>query len=214
MRDVILSGNQIAIHDCAFEAGLYLNHLRQMTFKQGGFFQADLTITPFNESEKYQPFILALLQDAIVKESLGDSLHHTVLAWIEQHIKLLPDEHSANLVHGDFDPANILVKQINGQWRITAILDWEFAFSGSYGFDMGTFLRYAHKLPACYERGFIDGIEAGGFQLFSNWKTQVKLIDLLFLLQLLHDNPIRSRPNLNHDVLTLIAHTIKTYHHN
>ena len=214
MRNVILSGDEKAIHDCAFEAGLYLNHLRQMTFKQSGFFQDDLTITPFHESEKYQPFILTLLQNAIVKESLGDSLHHPVLAWIEQHLNLFPDERNANLVHGDFDPANILVKQINGQWKITAILDWEFAFAGSYGFDMGTFLRYAHKLPACYEQGFIDGVEADGFKLSLNWKTQVKLMDLLFLLQLLHDNPIKSRPKLNHDVLALITHTIKTYHHN
>ncbi len=117
-------------------------------------------------------------------------------------------------MHGDFDPANILVKQVNGHWKITAILDWEYAFAGSYGFDMSTFLRYAHKLPACYEQGFIEGIEADGFKLSLNWKTQVKLMDLLFLLQLLHDNPIKSRPNLGHDVLALIAHTIKTYHHN
>ena len=73
---------------------------------------------------------------------------------------------------------------------------------------MGTFLRYAHKLPICYEQGFIEGIEADGFKVASTWQIQTKLMDLLCLLQLLHDNPIKSRPNLNRDVVALIEHAM------
>ena len=214
MRDVILSGDKAAIYDCAFEAGRYLNQLRQDTFTEGGFFQEQLKIRPFDHSETYQPFVLGLLKDDVVQESLGDHLLQAVSTWVNHHLTYFPTEHNANLTHGDFDPANMLVKQNNGHWKITAILDWEFAFSGTYFLDMGMYLRYAHKLPSDYEQGFIAGIESNGFKLPSNWKLQAKLMDLLCLLHLLHYNPIESRPNLNHDVVALITHTIKTYHHN
>jgi hypothetical protein len=76
--------------------------------------------------------ILATTPHPIVKESLGENSH---------------------------DAANMLVKQINGEWKISAILDWEFAFAGTYLLDMGMMLPYSRKLPACYENKFIAGIQ-------------------------------------------------------
>ncbi len=63
-----------------------------------------------------------------------------------------PDKHEANLTHADFDPSNMLVKKINGHYQISAIFDWEFAFSGTYLFDVGLFFRYSYRLPEIYER--------------------------------------------------------------
>ena len=40
---------------------------------------------------------------------------------------LLPDEAEKNLVHADFDPANILVSEVNGKIEVSGILDWEFS---------------------------------------------------------------------------------------
>ncbi len=211
MREVILSGDAQAIYDCAFEAGRYLNQLRKITFEQGGFFQADLSIRPFEKQEEYQPFVLDLLNDAIVQNSLGQQLHQSTTLWLQKHMALLPDKQESNLTHGDFDPANILVENINGHWKITAILDWEFAFAGTYFLDMGLFLRYAHKLPRCYEEGFISGIESEQFKLPPTWKVQAKLMDLLCLLNLLHYNPAEERPNLNRDVVGLIAKTTESH---
>src|SRR5581483_10248553 len=34
------------------------------------------------------------------------------------------------LVHGDFNARNVFVARRVGRWRVTAILDWEFAFAG------------------------------------------------------------------------------------
>ena len=211
MREVILSKDNTAIKACAFEAGRYLNHLRQMTFMQGGFFQEQLKIRPFSAEERYQPFAFGLLEEKNVQASLGMSLHKSVATWIQNHCAYLPNEHEANLTHGDFDPANMLVKQIDGQWKTTAILDWEFAFAGSFLLDAGQFLRYAHKLPPCYEDGFVNGIQSEGFLLSKNWKLQAKLMDMLCLLQLLHYNPLESRPNLNRDVVALIEYTVSAY---
>ncbi|MBX9742089.1 MAG: aminoglycoside phosphotransferase family protein [Chthoniobacterales bacterium] len=208
MRDVILSGEETAIHECAFNAGKYLNFLRAITFPQGGFFQKNLVVRPFHESEKYKPYIFSLLQDSLVQKSLGNKLHQAISKWIELYSDLLPREREANLTHGDFDPANMLVKKINGQWKVASILDWEFSFVGTYFVDMGMFLRYAHKLPSCYEEGFVRGIEAGGKKLLSTWRLKTKLIDLLSLLRLLQSHPRESRPNLHSDVVSLIAHTV------
>jgi aminoglycoside phosphotransferase (APT) family kinase protein len=151
------------------------------------------------------------LQDRVVKESLGDSLLTAVKDLVRVNTNLLPDKMEANLTHADYDPANILVKQISGRWKITSILDWEFSFAGTYLMDMGMMLRYSHKLPVCYENRFLEGIQSNGFRLPLNWKKQAKLMDLLCLLQLAHYNAASERPKLNRDVVSLITNTVKNW---
>nr|BFE70411.1 hypothetical protein GCM10020092_037120 [Actinoplanes digitatis] len=49
---------------------------------------------------------------------------------------------SRRLVHADFNPKNLLVgRDDDGHWRVTAVLDWEFAFSSAPLFDVGNMLR-------------------------------------------------------------------------
>lgn len=211
MRDIILNKNKEAIITCAYEAGLYLNIMRKIQFSHGGFFENGLIIRPFSNEEQYLPYVFNILKDKIVKESLGDNLLNAVFCLVNDNATLLPDENSANLTHADYDPANILVRQIDGKWKIAAILDWEFAFAGTYLLDIGMALRYSHKIPAYYENSFIAGIQANGFQLPSKWKKQAKLMDLLCLLQLAHYNPITERPKLNRDVVSLIADTVNNW---
>lgn len=211
MREVVLKKNEQAIKECAFEAGKYLNQLRKIKFSDGGFFQEGLIVRPFNETEKYLPYVLNLLKDRVVIESLGKSLLDAVTNLVKQYSALLPDENEANLTHADYDPANIMVKQYHDKWKIAAILDWEFAFSGTYLLDVGMMLRYSHKLSPCYEQQFIAGIESNGFCLPKDWKKQAKLMDLLCLLQLAHYNPFMERPKMNRDVVSLIEDTVKNW---
>jgi Ser/Thr protein kinase RdoA (MazF antagonist) len=208
MREVILKKNKEAITDCAYEAGLYLDTMRQFTFPQGGFFENGLSVRPFSKDEEYLPYLLNLLNDKNVKESLGDGLLKAVVELIKSNAHLLPANNTANLTHSDYDPANILVTQVNNKWKIAAILDWEFAYAGTYLLDVGLALRYSHKIPSYYEESFIAGIETNGFHLPTNWKKQAKLMDLLCLVQLIHYNPATKRPNANRDVVSLIADTI------
>jgi aminoglycoside phosphotransferase (APT) family kinase protein len=211
MREVIFTSDENAISQCAFEAGRYLDKLRQIPFAEGGFFQEDMKIRPFDPGEQYLPFVMMLLQDPIVTESLGNDLHATVKALVTKNVAILPSENDSNLTHADYDPANMLVKQINGRWEIAAILDWEFAFAGTYLLDIGMMLRYSHKLPACYENSFISGIQHSGFHLPPNWKKQAKLMDLLCLLNLTHYNPPTERPKMNSDVVSLIGDTVNNW---
>lgn len=211
MREVVLSKNKQAISDCAFEAGQYLNQLRQIKFSRGGFFDENLNVQPFAEAEKYLPYILNILKEPIVVESLGNELLSNVTSLVEKNADLLMDVDNANLTHADYDPANIIVKNTGEKWKIAAILDWEFAFSGTYLMDIGLMLRYSHKLPRFYEDKFIEGIQSTGFKLPETWKKQAKLDDLLCLLQLTHCNPVSERPKLNRDVVSLISNIINQW---
>jgi aminoglycoside phosphotransferase (APT) family kinase protein len=207
MRTIILSGDEKAIGECAFEAGKYLSQLRKIILPQSGFFNADMSIRPFLPEEEFKQSIFTMLKDPLVQTSLGQPLVLKLRALATENSYLFADLETANLTHADYDPANMLVKKIHGRWKISAILDWEFAFAGTYLMDMGIMLRYSHKLPDCYEKQFIAGIQAHGEPLPLTWKKQSKLMDLLCLLQLIHDNPATQRPKLNADVKSSIQCT-------
>lgn len=208
MRNVILTGDNKDIANCAFSAGVNLSHLRHIQFTHGGFFQTGLEIRPFSAEEEYLPFAQACLKKDNVQASLGLDLRTQLVNLINTNQTYLPDKDKANLTHADFDPANILVKRIDGQYRVSAILDWEFAFSGTYLLDIGMFLRYSHKLPKQYEQNFIAGIMYEGDTLPEDWKKSAKLMDIICLLSLLYWNPIDKRPKLNKDVVSLLQYTV------
>lgn len=210
MRDLIFQRDEDAIQSAARDAGQHLGILRAMKLPLGGFFQENMQIRPFAPEEEYETYIMHLLQDKTVADSLGKNLRHDLAQIVSECCHLIPQINDANLTHGDYDPANILVHEMNGSWKVAAILDWEFALSATYLLDIGTMLRYSHKLPACFEASFIHGIEDIGPPLPADWKKQAKLMDILCLLQLLHNNPAAERPYLNRDVTRLITHTAQT----
>lgn len=51
-------------------------------------------------------------------------------------------DHVARLVHGDFNPKNLLVSRTPGGWQVAAALDWEFRFSGCPYGDAANLLRF------------------------------------------------------------------------
>jgi len=207
MRNVILKGDERDISECAFSAGKCLSVLKNIEFHQNGFFDENLQIRPFNQEEAFIPFGLGLLKQQTVRESLSTSVLVELEQIFYESVPFLPKPNEANLTHADFDPANMLVTKTNATWQVSAILDWEFSFAGSYLMDMGLMLRYAHKLPHIYEDSFLKGIKDSGAQLPSTWKATAKLMDLLCLLQLLYYNPFAERPLMNRDVVELIENT-------
>ena len=82
-------------------------------------------------------------------------------AWVElcaAHAPALTgiDTHT-RLVHADINPKNILVSRAGRGWRVDALLDWEFSYSGSPYADAGNMSRFGDDYPA----GFLDGFRAG-----------------------------------------------------
>lgn len=211
MREVLFSKDEIAISECAYDSGIQLDLLRRMQLPHGGFFQDDLTIKPFGPEEEYFTFVTSFLEDPAVQKSLGRNLLQDLQQLLSQVVGIYPTTNDANITHGDFDQANILVKQVNGTWKVSAILDWEFVFAGTYLLDIGMMLRYSHKLPVCFEENFIQGITDHGAPLPKDWKQQAKLMDLLCLLQLAHFSQPAGRDYMNRDVVRLITHTVKKW---
>lgn len=204
MRDVILLQNETSIKECAYAAGMLLNQLRKTPFSERGFLKPDLTIEPFTTDTEFLPYMRKCLQDELIIDELGSSLITDLQQYITSHQSLLTNMPQPHLTHADFDPTNILVKRIHGKYEIAALLDWEFALSDSYFLDMGIFLRYSQRLPACYTDAFIQGLQSEGLILPDDWKIRVNLMDILCLLSILYDNRTIQRPLMKQDVKSLL----------
>ncbi len=112
------------------------------------------------------------------------------------------------MVHGDYDPANLLVDRSDGQWKISGVLDWEFAYSASPLQDMALMLRYAHHMPPLYETAFVLGVQNGGVELPDDWRLRIDLLNILNLLSCLVRCPPDQRPNQCADICELIEHIL------
>ncbi len=112
------------------------------------------------------------------------------------------------MVHADFDPANILVEKINGDWQISAILDWEFAFSGSVRWDVANMLRYAHHMPQIFQDSFLSGLNNGGIALPEDWQISIHLLNLISLLDCLKRSNPENQPRRCEDICELINHIL------
>lgn len=107
------------------------------------------------------------------------------------------------LLHADFKPTNVLVRR--DPWRIAAILDWEFAWSGPACFDLGQLLRHAHRYAPDYEAGAWSGY-ASVRALPSDAARQARLLDLMNLVGFLDDGA--SRPRMARDVRRLLDRSL------
>jgi aminoglycoside phosphotransferase (APT) family kinase protein len=95
-----------------------------------------------------------------------------------------PDLHQPSvthqLCHSDFNQKNFLIRRnANGRHQLTAVLDWEFAFSGSSVVDIGNLLRFEHESPAVESSWFADAYRAAGGHLDKAWREQAFFADLL-----------------------------------
>ncbi|HEY9473240.1 MAG TPA: phosphotransferase [Mycobacteriales bacterium] len=92
---------------------------------------------------------------------------------------------SAQLVHADYNTKNLLAELRDGRWVVTAVLDWEFAFSGDPLVDIGNLLRFDDELPVAFQTGVVDGFTEAGGKLLTNWRPISKALDLFSLSDLL-----------------------------
>ncbi|MBV9582506.1 MAG: phosphotransferase, partial [Chloroflexi bacterium] len=75
-----------------------------------------------------------------------------------------------SLTHADFGGSNILVRVDEYGTRVSAVIDWEFAFSGSPMIDLGNLLRPPlGELPG-FEHSVADGYRAAGAALPDDWR--------------------------------------------
>jgi aminoglycoside phosphotransferase (APT) family kinase protein len=101
----------------------------------------------------------------------------------QAHVDAMPKV--SQLVHSDFNAKNLLVREHAGSWTVAAVLDWEFAFSGSPLFDIGNMLRFPEDLPAGFAQAFVGGFAEGGGLLPDDWREISLALDLFALADLL-----------------------------
>lgn len=208
LRDFLLNHPHDNIESVMLQAGQMLAAIQQIQFPMVGFFDADLKVSqPFTRQD-YLTFVQTCLTHPTVVEQIGPEAINKIKESQERYDALLLDEMQAHLVHADYDPANILVDKIEGQWKITAILDWEFAHSGPTLLDVANMLRYAHHMPPIFEEAFLQGLKQGGVTLPENWRIRIQLLNVDALLDCLVRCTPQESPNRCADIRELIGHIL------
>ncbi len=214
LREFLLSNEPHSVGNIMFEVGLTLSKITTQEFPCSVFFDKDLNIISKKLDKNYSDFAKECLKSQMVLEHLDANVILKLSLLLDQFINFLPSGNEKNLVHGDFDPANILVDKIDSDWKITGVLDWEFAFSGSFLCDVANMLRYAHQMPASFKDQFIHGLKSGGINLPENWRITCDLLNLISLLDCLARCDPRNSTNRCADICELIKNIIDRLENN
>jgi aminoglycoside phosphotransferase (APT) family kinase protein len=181
LRDLKRSGNRAALADAVRSVGETLAEIGRTTFPAPGWLGPRLAVgAPLADGPDPTPrFVEACLESprlgARVAAELRDQAR--ALVWAEAD-RLAALDRQSSLVHGDINRRNLLVRPIRGRWAVCAVLDWEFAVSGSPLVDVANFLRYERRRSPRFEPHFSAGyLEAGG-ELPEDWQRLARVVDL------------------------------------
>jgi aminoglycoside phosphotransferase (APT) family kinase protein len=140
------------------EVGRVAAAVARVRFDRAGFF-ADVELTVRGEQpwSRQLPEFAANCMAATPAGRLDRETQRTWVGLCAAHAPALAriDEHT-RLAHADLNPKNILVTGRHRDWQVSALIDWEFAFSCCPYGDAGNMMRFAGKYPA----GYIDGFAA------------------------------------------------------
>ncbi len=180
------SGDTKATAQAAYSAGKTLAAIGHFNFPQSGWLAPGPAVTkPLLEGPNPMPrFVMGCLASKNLQKRMSADLCDRTGAFVWSHAAQLAElDHATNLVHGDFNRRNLLVRPSTGRWTVAAVLDWEFAVSGTPLIDFGNFLRYEHTSQLLTEPHFSTGYLHGGGTLPNHWWFLTKVIDLLALCE-------------------------------
>jgi hypothetical protein len=215
-------------HDFAgagYATGVTLATIGSFTFPEAGFFGPALSIQePMGGPASFLAYLEQCLFHRLAGQRLGEELTARLWRFATAHAPLLEATAGAHaLVHGDYKATNLLLRRVEADnagsetrsgtagsagasWAMAAVLDWEFAFSGSPLFDIAILLRHDRALPPAFAAGFVRGYTAAGGLLPPDWRRLARLLDLLNLCSFL-DQP-GERKTLTRDATRLIVATM------
>jgi aminoglycoside phosphotransferase (APT) family kinase protein len=125
-------------------------------------------------------FMQSCLDNANLQRRLGAERCHRLYQCLTHRSDLHQPSLTHQLCHSDFNQKNFLIRRnANGRHHLAAVLDWEFAFSGSSVIDIGNILRFEHESPAVESSWFADAYRAAGGHLDKTWREQASFADLL-----------------------------------
>lgn len=130
-------------------------------------------------------YLEAALDDPRLALRLGAPATHHLAALVAQRSDLFEGAAATGLCHSDFNAKNLLVTPDRGGWRVSAVLDWEFALSSSPLGDLGNFLRFEGLAPSAQPDWISRGFEESGGTLPPDWRARARAADLLALCSFL-----------------------------
>ncbi|HEY9732531.1 MAG TPA: phosphotransferase [Drouetiella sp.] len=158
--------------------------------------------------------MLAFTRECLIEKNgathLSDDFTERIFNFVAECGPLL-DEWKAKpcLTHSDFGGSNILVHDVGRGWEVAAVLDWEFAFSGTPLFDFGNLLRPPLGSMENFARALVESYRKNGGELPDDWQRLIRLVDLSAWFDFL------ARPNVTAEVVTdaksVIADTIDLF---
>ncbi len=187
--------------------GAALAGVHSIRFSVAGFLGPDMDVV--RPMPAWAPVALDTLAGP-VENRLGSDLAARLRETVESSADCVAAVWSdAVLVHADYKPWNLLVQRADPgsatePWRLTGILDWEFACAGCKLIDFATFLRGEADRPPGFADAFATAYLAAGGSLPAEWRRLSRLIDLLNLLQLLEEPD----PRRAEDLRRLVAGTL------
>lgn len=209
LEEIIGTVEPSALAVLAQSVGSALAAIHRFKFEHFGFFESDLNISePIDiGSHGLMDYANHCLKDGVAGERLGADLTRKVLDFLQSEAHLLDEWQGAPcLAHSDFGGSNILVNQSSEGWNVAAVLDWEFAFSGTPFFDFGNLLRAPHGTIPGFGDGVAEGYVKAGGELPEKWRQMSLLTDLTAWFDFL----MRKDPgaNLIADAQRVVSQTI------
>lgn len=154
LQDVLSSGGA-DLAGLGAEVGRVVAAIGVVRFDRPGFFADDRLTVPAERPWSQQlPEVAASCMDTTPRLDPAERK-----AWVELCTAHAPDlvrvDQDARLVHADINPKNILVSRPGSGWRVDAVLDWEFSYSGCPYGDAANMARFGDGYPA----GFLDAFQ-------------------------------------------------------
>jgi aminoglycoside phosphotransferase (APT) family kinase protein len=153
------SGDQASMTDLGAAVGQAFGGIGAVAFSRPGFFTGpDLAVGDMPPWSEQLPGMAVNCVAATPDSRLDPDAKRAWIGLCTAHAPALASvDNQARLVHADANPKNVLVTRAGGGWRVDAVLDWEFSFSGSPYADYANMTRFAGTYPD----GFTDGFRAG-----------------------------------------------------
>lgn len=167
--------------EVAASLGMVLSRINQECFESAGFLSEKLEVIESLElgSKGLLAYISSCLLEGFGAQRVEPELVEELLSFVAVHSLMLDEaQPRACLTHSDFGGSNILVGREKGVLQVTAVLDWEFAFSGSPYFDLGNLLREPLGSMSHFVECLAEGYGGHGGTLDKNWRQISLLVDL------------------------------------
>ncbi|MBX9667712.1 MAG: aminoglycoside phosphotransferase family protein [Candidatus Obscuribacterales bacterium] len=162
--------------------GSTLAAIHAVKFPHEGFLDGELNVfSPLTMgSVGFMQFAHHCLGQQLVQQRLGPDLQGRVERFLNKEAVLLDQwQGPASLTHCDFNGSNVLIQRTKSTWKVTAVLDWEFAISANPFIDFGNLLRDPIGSVYKFQESVFEGYTESGGMLPPRWRELSRLSDLM-----------------------------------